>query len=126
MATIQTHNHFDFKIREKFNNDFNVYCRFCSLLYIMVSYKLLWRLCRKYSDLLQAGRSWDRIPERERFYWPVRTCYWAHSASCTNSTGPLSEENSGCGMVGRAKDLSTPLYIYSVLAYSRMKFTFTF
>jgi hypothetical protein len=41
----------------------------------------------RYSDLLRAGRSGDRIPVEARFSAPVQTGRGAHSASYTMGTG---------------------------------------
>ena len=43
-----------------------------------------------YNDLLQAGRSGDRIPVRVRFFTPVQTGPGAHPASFTLGTGSFS------------------------------------
>jgi len=43
-----------------------------------------------YSDLLQDGRSRDRIPMGAELSTPVQTGPGAHSASCTMVTGSLS------------------------------------
>jgi hypothetical protein len=45
----------------------------------------------RYSDLLQAGRSGDRIPVGGRFSAPVQTGTGAHPASYTMGTGSLSQ-----------------------------------
>ena len=41
----------------------------------------------RYSDLLRAGRSGDRIPVGARFFTPIQTGYESHPDSCTMGTG---------------------------------------
>jgi hypothetical protein len=54
----------------------------------------IWQLSR-YSDLLQSGRSGDRIPVGARFSAPVQTGRGAHPASCTMGTGSFPGVKSG-------------------------------
>jgi hypothetical protein len=44
----------------------------------------------QYSDLLQAGRSGDRVPVGARFFTPIQMAPGAHPASYTMGTGSLS------------------------------------
>ena len=73
----------------------------------------------RYSDLLRAGRSGDRIPVRARFSAPVQTGPGTYPASCTMCTGSFS----GVKRQGRGADHPPPskcrghervgLYLYS-------------
>ena len=73
----------------------------------------------RYSDLLRAGRSGDRIPVEARFSATVQTGPGAHPASCTMGTGSFP----GVNRPGRRADHPPPptrrgherveLYLYS-------------
>ena len=73
----------------------------------------------RYSDLLRAGRSGDRIPVRARFSALVQTGPGAHTASCTMGTGSFP----GVKRPGRGVEHPSPssavvkerieLYLYS-------------
>jgi hypothetical protein len=75
-----------------------------------------------YSDLLRAGRSWDRIPARARFSAPVQTGPGPHPASYTIRPGHFPR---GVKRPGRGVEHPTPsiaeveerveLYLYSPL-----------
>jgi hypothetical protein len=56
--------------------------RYCSILLVSEG--------MKYSDLLRAGRSGDRVPVKAKFSSYVQTSYGAHQASCEIGTGYLS------------------------------------
>jgi len=58
---------------------------------------LIWLLSR-YSDLLRAGRSGNRIPVGARFSAPAQTGPGAHPASCTMGTGHFPGVKSGRGV----------------------------
>jgi hypothetical protein len=76
-------------------------------------------LCSRYSDLLRAGRSGDRIPVGARFSAPVQTGPGAYPASCTMGAGSIP----GAKRPGRGIDHPPPssaevkerveLYLYS-------------
>ena len=62
----------------------------------------------QYSDWLQAGRSWDRIPVVARFSAPVQTGPGAHPASCTMDTRSFPEVKSGWGIMLTPYSLLVP------------------
>jgi len=90
--------------RPKTNSDF---CA-CAITFQLVSIPLLSRSFKlliaigigkgtgvpgqlsRYSDLLQAGRSGDRIPVVASFSAPVKKVHGSHPASCTMHTGSFS------------------------------------
>jgi hypothetical protein len=69
-------------------------------MYAFPSKQFCWPVqSKQYSDLLQTGRCWDRIPVGVRYSAPVETGPGDHTASCTMSAGSLSRRQWGRGVV---------------------------
>jgi len=85
------------------------WCGLCTCRIFFCAYVVLWAGWRsRYSDLLQAGRSGDRIPVGPRFSAPVQTGPGAHPASGTMGTGSFPGVKSGRGVTLTPHPLLVP------------------